>query len=57
MTLPSDSDKKQCMGENNRNNERDVESSGGQHKFKVYFNYYIRLRDSKYNQNKWIIEL
>ena len=45
------------MVENDRDNERDVESLGGQHRFKVCFNYYIKLRDSKYNQNKWIIKL
>ena len=45
------------MAENDYDDERNIESSGGQHRFKVCFYYYIRLRDSKYNQNKWIIKL
>ena len=49
MTLPSNGDKKQYIGENNSDNERDVEISGGQHRFKICFDYYVRLRDSKYN--------
>ena len=52
MTLPSNGNKKQYMGKNDYNDERDIESSGRQHRFKVYFDYYIRLRDRKYNQNK-----